>query len=366
MTAVVTLILAGCYSLLALLCFRILHRPWPKRNAVNKPTISIVVACRNEAENLPACLASLAGLTWPHDRLQIILVDDASRDHSAALLHEFAGRHSHARVIELARDKKALPGKAGAVLEGVAGSSGEFIFLTDADCTVPSTWIETHLAYFHDNVGLVGGFTLLDGRGWLAQVQSLDWLFLLSVASAASRIGRPLSWMGNNLAFRKSLYDTLGGYRSLGPSLVEDFSLINAVAKQTQWRIILHNDSAAVVHSRPEKNMRSLYEQRKRWALGVRPVHPLGKWLILLSGCSRLAILAAAFYSWPVALGSLLTILLADTLILSYNMQRLQRHELLPHIPGFEGYFYLLVLVMPLAFVLDRTIIWKEERYPAS
>jgi cellulose synthase/poly-beta-1,6-N-acetylglucosamine synthase-like glycosyltransferase len=370
MLAVVTISLVGCYGLLALLCYVILLRPWPKQNSLSLPFISVVVACRNEAENLPACLQSLACLTYPQDRLQILFVDDASRDLSASILHAFASRHAHVKVIELARENKSLPGKAGAVFEGVACSRGEFIFLTDADCTVPPHWIETHLSYFQDHVGIVGGFTLLEltdhEGGWLSRVQSLDWLFLLTVASAAGRIRRPLSWMGNNLAFRKSVYEGLGGYRALGPSLVEDFTLLNAVAKQAQWRIVLHNDNAGVVQSRPEKSVTALYEQRKRWALGVRPVHPLGKLLILVSGLARLAILATMFVSFAGALLSLFILILADTLILSHNMQKLHRLKLLKNIPEFELYFFLLILVMPLAYVLDRTIIWKDERYPSS
>lgn len=370
MLTVMTISLVGCYAVLALLCYVILLRPWPKHIVAARPLISVVVACRNEAENLPDCLQSLARLTYPPDRLQIIFVDDGSRDRSAFILHEFALQHAHVQVIALARQDKRLPGKGGAVLEGVSRSQGEFIFLTDADCIVPPLWIETHLSYFQDQVGIVGGFTLLEPqkheRNWFARLQSLDWLFLLTVASAAGRVKRPLSWMGNNLAFRKIVYDDLGGYSALGPSLVEDFSLLNAVAKGARWRIVLHNDRAGVVLSRPEKSAAALYEQRKRWALGVRPVHPLGKVLILVSGLARLAILLTLFFSLQIALASLLLLILADTLIVSTNMQNFKRLRLLQHIPGFELYFFLLILVMPAAYALDRTIIWKDEKYPAA
>jgi cellulose synthase/poly-beta-1,6-N-acetylglucosamine synthase-like glycosyltransferase len=369
MLAVTTISLVGCYGLLALLCYIILLRPWPKHNSTNRPFISVVVACRNEAENLPACLHSLAGLSYPRERLQIIFVDDGSRDESAAILQAFASQHAHVNVIQLARQDKSLPGKAGAVLEGVSRSQGEFIFLTDADCMVPPHWIEAHLSYFQDQVGIVGGFTLLEPtaheNNWFARIQSLDWLFLLTVASAAGRVKRPLSWMGNNLAFRKSVYDGLGGYRALGPSLVEDFSLLNAVAKQARWRIVLHNEKQGIVLSRPEKSIAALYEQRKRWALGVRPVHPLGKVLILVSGLTRPAIFLTLFFSFQAALLALLFLMVADTLILSYNMQKLQCFKLLKGLPGFELYFFLLMVVMPLAYVLDRSIVWKDERYPS-
>ena len=213
---------------------------------------------------------------------------------------------------------------------------------------------------------MVGGLTLLRRRhgktSLLDRVQALDWLFLQLISSACAQAGKPLSWMGNNMAFRRSAYDEVGGYRTLNYSLIEDFSLLNAISRKTSWRVVLHTDQAAIVQSRPEKTLKQLYQQRRRWALGILPVRPLGKMLMAVTYCIRMLVWLCAALLYPAGWIALAAIVLGDGLILSsrpvFSARELFRSGL-----GFELFYFLFVMLMPPALWLDKTIIWKDDVY---
>lgn len=70
----------------------------PRTKAVSEPlpTVSLLISCRNEEKDIDDCLRSLAQLTYPKDKLQIILVDDYSTDATPAKLKAFADQYDHA------------------------------------------------------------------------------------------------------------------------------------------------------------------------------------------------------------------------------------------------------------------------------
>ena len=62
-----------------------------------KNTFSIIVPFRNEAQNLPACIASLKKLDYPKELLEIIFVNDHSTDASAASARSAPSRKASSR-----------------------------------------------------------------------------------------------------------------------------------------------------------------------------------------------------------------------------------------------------------------------------
>lgn len=80
MILTLAIILTSLYVLL--FCFFIygISRLKPRRHASGEPTVSIVVAARNEEDAIHRCLESLASLDYPNDKLEVLLVDDQSTD----------------------------------------------------------------------------------------------------------------------------------------------------------------------------------------------------------------------------------------------------------------------------------------------
>ena len=104
----------------------------------NRPRVSVLVPARDAAATLPDLLAALDRQTVASGVLETIVVDDGSRDATAALARRAGG-------VELV-DAGARRGIAAARNLGVRAASAEVFAFVDADCHPEPTWIERGLA----------------------------------------------------------------------------------------------------------------------------------------------------------------------------------------------------------------------------
>ena len=336
----------------------------PEKKATWQPTASLIIAAKNEEKNLHACLTSLTLLDYPKDKLDIILVNDASTDDSAEIIRSFQQTLPHMQIIELRQGEKEKPGKAGALLAGIEHSHGRVIFITDADCVIPPDWIRSLLAGFRDNVGVVGGFTLIaQAQSWFERVQAVDWLYLLSAAAAAAQMNRAVTWVGNNLAIRREAYDSIGGYRSLPGSIVEDFALVDAIERRSPWTCRFYASAQAAVTTGAAKSLRQLYNQRKRWGTGISGARPFGGLIMGVAFATHL-LLVAAFFKSPLCAAAVLLLKIAgDQRLVAKSSRLLHRKIRVPDRLIFQPYFIIYSLVLPALLLFDRRIIWKGESY---
>ena len=178
------------------------------------PLVSVIIAARNEEDNIRTCLQSVSNQTYPRSLYEIIVVDDDSSDATNHVCQSLS--HTIPNLIVISTSGGTTSGgKTNALIVGIEESKGELVFITDADCVVPPTWIELTVRRYEKGIGIVGGLTLQRATGPFEGMQPLDWTYLLGIASAAASLGNPLSTIGNNLSFRRRAYDDVGGYRSL-------------------------------------------------------------------------------------------------------------------------------------------------------
>ena len=352
----------GFYVLTSFFLLLSLRKTSPAATLESFPYVSVLVAARNEAHNLPACLDALLALDYPREKLELIVIDDGSQDETLSIARQYQQQCGWLRVLAPGESENHIPGKGRALAKGIDAARGEFIFVTDADCTVPPTWIKGLLVEFDPETALVGGFTLLKAAPSSAwqKAQGLDVLFLLGMAYAMARRGRPLSWLGNNLAFRRRAYEQVGGAEIFARSLVEDFALIRAF-RRAGWRIRFTPAAAAFVSSRPQENLREFYHQRKRWASGISKV-PLDGVVLLVTSFATHWALVAGLFMCPVdaILFAFFAVLVMDLSFLVRLLSLLGRRDLLIYFPLFQGLYFAYTMLFPLLFVVDRRIIWKD------
>lgn len=172
-------------------------RQWPK--------VSIVIPVYNRAGAIEQCLASLQALNYPQGKLEIIVVDDASRDHTAAVVRRF-----NARLVILPYNQ----GQSAARNTGVAMAAGEIVAFIDSDCVAAPDWLSDLVPYFQDpRVALVGGYVDADIRE--KRMDRYE-----QVCSALNMGAHPIMGRGDksvfyvptcNMLVRKAPYDRLGG-----------------------------------------------------------------------------------------------------------------------------------------------------------
>jgi GT2 family glycosyltransferase len=115
-----------------------------------RPAVSVVVPVYNGEKTIAECLDSLLALRYPRDRLELLVVDNGSRDGTAAVLQRYGSR--------IVRLDESTRGPAAARNAGLRAAGGEVVAFTDADCRVDPDWLAAIVAPLADpRVGIAGG-----------------------------------------------------------------------------------------------------------------------------------------------------------------------------------------------------------------
>jgi cellulose synthase/poly-beta-1,6-N-acetylglucosamine synthase-like glycosyltransferase len=333
------------------------------------PNISILVALRNEEKTIKPCVESLLRLDYPKTALEILLINDRSRDRTPEIIEELKKGSPLIKTLHIQKGIEGLSGKANAIAQGMEHGTGDLILVTDGDCRVPPAWAKAHAAYYTENVGLVGGFTLLDEKydrtQLFGKIQSLDWAYLLSIGTGAMGFGLPLSILGNNFSFCRKAYDEIGGYRTMGFTIIEDFALMKTLLKKTSWEVLYPIDPNMVVYSHPMPDLKRFYHQRKRWSAGGKEVGLYGKFLMFLSHFIHILLPVSFIFSHTptVPLLGLLGISLADFCLLFRTTGLVGRRDLLKYFPLWEIFYFAYTIFFAPILLFPTTVTWKDISY---
>jgi glycosyltransferase involved in cell wall biosynthesis len=205
---------------------------------VNCPRISILFAARDEEEKLPAALGTLMEIDYPD--LEVISVDDRSKDSTGRILDEFADAHPRLRVVHITQLPAGWLGKPHALQRGYEVSNGEWLLFTDADVRFKPDALRRavslaesrkldHLTLFCD-VEMVGFWE-----------KALLTFFGLGfhLATDPARVSNPRSsryaGVGAFQLLRRSAYEGSGTHRRLAMEVVDDMKL-GKIVKQAGFR----------------------------------------------------------------------------------------------------------------------------------
>jgi glycosyltransferase involved in cell wall biosynthesis len=206
--------------------------PWLKNLAPatdpDCPFISLIFAARDEEEKLPAALATLIALDYPH--LEIIAVNDRSKDATARILDEFATTHPRLRVVHIDQLPPGWLGKPHALQKAYESASGEWLLFTDADVRFkPDTLrraISLAKARKLDHLTL---FCDLEMIGFWEKVLITFFGLWFYLATDPARVSNPRSpryvGVGAFQLLRRSAYENSGTHQRLAMEVLDDMKL---------------------------------------------------------------------------------------------------------------------------------------------
>ncbi len=152
--------------------------PWIKDFApapdAECPRVSILFAARDEEEKLPAALATLMEIDYPN--LEVIAVDDRSKDATARILDEFAAAHPRLHVVHITQLPAGWLGKPHALQKAYQASTGDWLLFTDADVRFKPDILRRAMALAKarglDHLTLLGDVEMIGGHGSPSRRQS--------------------------------------------------------------------------------------------------------------------------------------------------------------------------------------------------
>ncbi|MCE3008900.1 MAG: glycosyltransferase [Bacteroidetes bacterium] len=233
---------------------RLRRYPAAPPNAI--PPISILVPARNEGQNLGACLAAVQQQPGPWE---VWVIDDESEDDTYPIARAFAQADSRIQVL------RSKGGKKQALSRGIQAARHAWIVTLDADCVAGSTWLCSLAAYLQPGCSLVAGPVQLAGSGPLARLLAAEQAGLMVLSGGAFGLGCPGMSNGGNLAFRKTAWESVGGYTAHAHLSSGDDMLLLQQLVQAGHQVAYCPLPGAAVRTQPPAGLAGLAQQRRRW-----------------------------------------------------------------------------------------------------
>lgn len=326
------------------------------------PEISVLVAARNEEKNIAACIQHLVALNYPKHKLHILIGNDQSNDNTEKIINEFVNQYPNVTQIHITKELGKAKGKANVLAQLAHVAKGDYFLITDADIQVSINWARTLISFFKPNVGIVSGTTLVSGKGFLANMQHIDWLYFMGLLLSFNRIRIPSTAVGNNMAITKEAYLRTGGYENIDFSVTEDYKLFEQVRKKGYQTINMINPDSINI-SAPIQNLETLLNQRKRWLTGAKEL-PYYWWIIFaIYGSFWISFIVCLFINTQFALVFLAIKLFIQCVTIYWQQRLLAIQPNLVHLLCYEVYTLGLTLLTIFYFIIPKKLNWKNRYY---
>ena len=233
-----------------------------------KTTFSVIIPFRNEVKNLPHLLVSLKGLQYPKHLFEIILVDDESTDKSLEIINAFISE-TNLNVSIIKNNRKTNSPKKDALITAILIAKNEWIITTDADCILPEFWLDTFDEYTQKNNPsfIVAPVTYEAVDSFLKRFQLLDFLSLQGATIGGFGIHKPFLCNGANLAYKKTLFESLKGFKgNTDIASGDDIFMLEKALNQNAESVHYLKNTHAIVSTKAEETTVKLISQRVRWA----------------------------------------------------------------------------------------------------
>lgn len=233
----VIILLILCITLITLL-FNIIFGPFlsKKINLTSTPKVSLLIPARNEELNITNCLAHL--INQEYQNIEIIVLNDESNDRTAELVQRMQRQYPKIKLVQGQPLPDGWMGKNWACHQLSEAASGEILIFTDADTSHSPMAVSQTLGWMQKfKLGMLSTFPQQKTNSFAEKliVPIIDFFvygmlplwttyYFKSSAFAAAN--------GQWIAFRKDVYQKIGGHESVKREIVEDVKL-NRLAKQS-------------------------------------------------------------------------------------------------------------------------------------
>ncbi|NOU18784.1 MAG: glycosyltransferase [Bacteroidales bacterium] len=327
--------------------------------------ISVIVAFKDEAVNLPTLLEAMADQSFPKDKFELILVNDHSSDNSIPIAERYCLSNINFKLINLPENRT---GKKAAIAYGIDSALYPLIALTDADCLPPKRWLKAVSSEASKGASLmIGPVTMEPLNGIAGKFQALEYASQMASAAGSCGIGHPVIASSANLAFRNDILKV--SEATLNPRVTsgDDMFLLHHAKRLPGAKISFMGVKDAIVKTSTLKSLSKALDQRKRWA--SKSIYYTDRdtiitgFVVLLFSIALIGLLIASF----IRIENLFYLLLLITIKSIVDFILLRRYLSFVNAKELIKVFLPLQLIYPMYIAysffvsLFTKILWKER-----
>jgi len=232
--------------------------------------VSILVAARNEEDNIEKLIHSIQNQTYPATQFELIIIDDFSTDQTVSIIKPYL--NEKIRLLELKHfitDGTIHSYKKKAIALGIQHSKGELMVTTDADCMMGKDWLQTIVnEYKEKNAVMLVMPVVIQCKSRLLEIfQMLDFMSLQGITGVV--VHHKLMGMcnGANLAYTKKVFNEVSGFDGIDNiASGDDYLLMHKIAALYPNDIGYIKSRNAIVETEATKTWKAFFHQRIRWA----------------------------------------------------------------------------------------------------
>ena len=322
-----------------------------------EPRVSVLITAHNAAGTIGPSLRSIAAQASA-GRVEVILVDDRSTDGTSEAAR--AAGIEELRILRVDQPSNSgLTTRQDALALGIRAARGDVVLTTDADGIAAPDWIASMsapiLAGRADAVA--GPVVFRAARGWLGVWQTVDVAYYLLLCSLLNAFGFAGGVLFGNFAFRRELFDAVGGFERIGFTLTEDLAFSRAL--KAHGSRIRYSGRGGVEVGACESWV-ALVERAKRVSSGGLSALSLslGVWMALLPLLALLALVFGSVFGWL-----LLTRYAAGAAFSAMSLARVGRFSLLPAALLYEPLAIVIGLRVMARLARNSQVEWGGKSY---
>ncbi|MCW4029160.1 MAG: glycosyltransferase [Candidatus Bathyarchaeota archaeon] len=177
-------------------------------NADYVPSTAVLIPVFNEEKIIRLKLENLAKVTYPKDKMEIIIVNDCSSDGTLSEVNRYIAANPLPKITVF--DSKVHLGKTACLNKALKTVTAEVVILSDADCFWPHDILNKALTYLSDpNVGAITGreFLLNPTATWVTLGEQFYDQNIQAIRIGESKVHSTLFFQGGFAAFKRSILE---------------------------------------------------------------------------------------------------------------------------------------------------------------
>jgi poly-beta-1,6-N-acetyl-D-glucosamine synthase len=266
LTGIVVMSALGYGVLLFLSYFRFRKLNTEMRPEIVQRTIAVVVAARNEEQNIHPLLQALEAqdCSFP---FEVIIVDDHSEDRTVEAVRSYWAKRIQVRVI-----MSNGTGKKDAITTGVHSTPADVVLVTDADCIPDAQWVQKMGEQFNDPACVfVGGMIRpYDAEGAIAKALETETIFLQVASAGMYAMKSPNMCNGASMGFTRRLFAEVNGFANDNFVSGDDMLLLQKAKWQYPSGIRWVKNQNAMVETKVAVHLDEAIKQRARWLSKIK------------------------------------------------------------------------------------------------